>query len=280
MSKSGGDWSGLTENLLGPFKHRLGNEVRPAVVQAAQLRTDLLDRAIYEEHPVDLHTTTDRGLGLVVCGNAPYLPDTLFGISHCDDTPSDGGEHPISGATRQHYNQYRVMSSGNGWALAPDIAARLKDLRDTLGWTQGRLGKEVGRGWKSVSEWERGVRPPSQTLLVTMAERHKWPVEIFAKDGPMPSTVVTPGVAPEAVTGEGEEIDRVAEWLTEDEDQLRTFLRDIPRTGRGMVGDKATVKAIRGAIAEAIIRDFLDKGKPVPEILNKVHREILEEKFK
>ena len=84
--------------------------------------------------------------------------------------------------------------SSNSWALASDIGLRLKDLRKAVDWTQARLGEEMGRQWKAVSDWERGIRPPDMQLLEGMALRFGWPVEIFAEGGRMPSEIVNSAV--------------------------------------------------------------------------------------
>lgn len=88
------------------------------------------------------------------------------------------------------------------WEMASDIGRRLKDLRTALGWTQSDLGREVGRkSYKTISEWEAGVRAPDPDLLETLARRHGWPLAIFAEGGPMPSEWVSAeGVSSETYT--------------------------------------------------------------------------------
>lgn len=49
-------------------------------------------------------------------------------------------------------------------------AARVKALRDHLGWTQQRLSDELGVRQQTISEWEQGVYQPrrSSCKLLTM----------------------------------------------------------------------------------------------------------------
>lgn len=49
-------------------------------------------------------------------------------------------------------------------------AARVKALRDHLGWTQQRLSEELGVRQQTISEWEQGVYQPrrSSCKLLTM----------------------------------------------------------------------------------------------------------------
>jgi DNA-binding transcriptional regulator YiaG len=49
-------------------------------------------------------------------------------------------------------------------------AARVKALRDHLGWTQQQLSDELGVRQQTISEWEQGVYKPrrSSCKLLTM----------------------------------------------------------------------------------------------------------------
>lgn len=38
---------------------------------------------------------------------------------------------------------------------------QIKELRQTLGWSQQRLAEELGISWISVSRWEREIKSPS-----------------------------------------------------------------------------------------------------------------------
>ena len=76
------------------------------------------------------------------------------------------------------------------WIRAENIAERMSDLRDATGWSQADLGERVDRVWQTVSDWERGERPPPRRVLVRLAREQGWDIEIFTEGGPMPSTVV------------------------------------------------------------------------------------------
>lgn len=73
---------------------------------------------------------------------------------------------------------------------ATDLNVRVRELREALGMTQGQFGKLVGRGWRTISEWERGERPPTMRVLVDLAVARGWPVEIFAEGGPRPAVML------------------------------------------------------------------------------------------
>ena len=45
--------------------------------------------------------------------------------------------------------------------MTETIGQRIRRLRKRRGWTQSRLGDEVGRGKSSISQWETGVYKPS-----------------------------------------------------------------------------------------------------------------------
>lgn len=83
-----------------------------------------------------------------------------------------------------------------------DLGVRLRDLREALGWDQGRMAKEVDRTVSQVSRWENGHAQPHVGALLALCERYGWPREIFTRGGPMPSTVRPPLTA--ALTAQGE----------------------------------------------------------------------------
>jgi len=89
------------------------------------------------------------------------------------------------------------------WVLASDIARRLVDLREVMGWTQPELGRQVRRGYRQVLAWEKGKVEPPKRVLEELADSHRWPLAIFSEGGPMPSDVLTPPgqPTPQAVFG-------------------------------------------------------------------------------
>lgn len=76
------------------------------------------------------------------------------------------------------------------FVVAEDIAGRLKELRHHLGEAQRPFAARFCRGWKQVSEWERGNQRPRPSVLRQAATQHGWPVEIFAAGGPRPRVAV------------------------------------------------------------------------------------------
>ena len=76
------------------------------------------------------------------------------------------------------------------WIRATNIAERMSDLRDAMGWDQADVAKLVDRTWQTVSDWERAVRPPPKNVLVRLAREQSWPITIFTEGGPMPASVV------------------------------------------------------------------------------------------
>lgn len=97
--------------------------------------------------------------------------------------------------------------------VAGDIGDRLAELRGVLGWSQERLGQEVGRDRSAVNAWENGRRLPDTGVFYALASKYGWPLEMFMEGGPRPGTVVSrPGrpvdVRPAAVT-----LDRVNEAM-------------------------------------------------------------------
>lgn len=71
-----------------------------------------------------------------------------------------------------------------------DMAERLADLRRLLDEDQPTFGKRFGRGRKQVSNWENVRQLPRPAVLEQAASQNGWPIEIFAKGGPMPSDVL------------------------------------------------------------------------------------------
>jgi len=83
------------------------------------------------------------------------------------------------------------MISARDLLLADDISIRIVDLRKkALGLTQAALAVRAGVGTQQVSNWETGHQRPARTRLVSWADRERWPVEIFAQGGPLPSVAL------------------------------------------------------------------------------------------
>jgi transcriptional regulator with XRE-family HTH domain len=171
------------------------------------------------------------------------------------------------------------------WKVARNIGKRIKDLREAMGWTQGELGDQAGVAWTQVSAWENGHARPPRGRLERLAERNGWPVEIFADGGPSPKTAVSgslmvrePGASYHApVVDQGD-------WLSRGEDELeemiRTVVRNVERTVRGMVTDTVSVRDMQLVLCRALIRQCESAGKPVPPVLTKVYNEVIEGRFK
>lgn len=86
--------------------------------------------------------------------------------------------------------------------LADDISSRIVDLRTkALGVTQAALAVRAGVGTQQVSNWETGQQRPARTRLVSWADRERWPVEIFAQGGPLPSVALGAPASPNAIPG-------------------------------------------------------------------------------
>lgn len=76
------------------------------------------------------------------------------------------------------------------WKLAPDIAERIRELREAAGWSQTQFGAILSRHEDSISNWERGTTKPPIGVLERLCQRFGWPVAIFAKGGPRPGDVI------------------------------------------------------------------------------------------
>ena len=76
------------------------------------------------------------------------------------------------------------------WIRATNIAERMSDLRDAMGWDQADVAKLVDRTWQTVSDWERGVRPTPRKVLARLVREQDWPIAIFTEGGPMPASIV------------------------------------------------------------------------------------------
>jgi DNA-binding XRE family transcriptional regulator len=75
------------------------------------------------------------------------------------------------------------------WVLASNIARRLKDLRQVMGWSHDDMADLVGRSPELIDDWERGKKEPPQSALKRLADEFEWSVAMFVEGGPMPSDV-------------------------------------------------------------------------------------------
>lgn len=62
-----------------------------------------------------------------------------------------------------------------------EVGARIKALRDALGWTQEELGWLVGTSEQTVSNWESGRHLPRRSLAKLAATFGRTPNEILGK---------------------------------------------------------------------------------------------------
>ncbi len=54
--------------------------------------------------------------------------------------------------------------------LAQDFPQKLKNLRQSRGWSQGKLGQKIGIDGNRISRYERGTLWPSLDLMVGLAK--------------------------------------------------------------------------------------------------------------
>lgn len=188
------------------------------------------------------------------------------------------------------------------WVLANNLPARLLDLRtNVLGETQRQFGERFGRGWKSAGIWERAESRPSPSTIELAARKNGWPLEIFSEGGRMPSALLSRKVE-KAVAGlidigrplGSKHLERDAEtdlpegpgWLwqdpTEAEEAFRTYIRDVERSVRGMVGDPDGVKLkeLRLVVIDMARSGARAAGRPVPAFVQVVENEIIAGTFR
>jgi transcriptional regulator with XRE-family HTH domain len=171
------------------------------------------------------------------------------------------------------------------WVVASDIAARIADLRTVLGVSQTVLGKRFGKGWKQAGAWERGEQRPHKTTLQHAEDINGWPVAIFAEGGPMPSQVVKRRQITEVDDAEGDAPEGPG-WLWEDpreaEDAFRSYVRNVERSVRGMVGDpdQVKLKELRLVVIDMARSGARAAGRPVPPFVQVVENEIIAGTFR
>lgn len=78
----------------------------------------------------------------------------------------------------------------SAFRLAGNFGDRVAELREILRETQDEFGRRwLARG-KQVSVWENGGQKPPARKVREVAAAQRWPIEIFAEGGPMPSELV------------------------------------------------------------------------------------------
>lgn len=160
------------------------------------------------------------------------------------------------------------------WEVASDVAQRIRDLREAVGWTQAQLAQRVNRLVGAVSKWERGVKRPPRTVLERLAKQQGWPVEIFGEGGPMPSVVIRR--RPEEGAGA---VHEPSAFYGADEQAYRDAIRNVERSVRGMV-DEAGMRELRLAACRGFMRQAELAGKAVPDFMARIYYEISEGTFR
>jgi len=57
----------------------------------------------------------------------------------------------------------------------PDMTAeRIKQLRESLGWSKSELARRLGTTYVSVYQWERGTYPPSPVFRRMLESLEQW----------------------------------------------------------------------------------------------------------
>jgi putative transcriptional regulator len=83
---------------------------------------------------------------------------------------------------------------------AEHFAARLKELREAAGLTQGQLAEKADVSHRAISAWEQGWREPSWSIVVALAEALGVGVEAFLEP-PKARPPAGPGRPPKGKPG-------------------------------------------------------------------------------
>lgn len=177
-----------------------------------------------------------------------------------------------------------------GWRIAKDIDKRLRDLRSHLDWGQADLGLATGRNAQAVSGWETRKNVPTKSTLERLARYLNAPVAIFSEGGPMPSKAVkrpAPGTAPSASgLADADGDPEGPGWLWEDpseaEEAFRTYIRNVERSVRGMVGDPDGVKLkeLRLLVIDMARSGARAAGRTIPPFVHAVENEVISGTFR
>ncbi len=66
--------------------------------------------------------------------------------------------------------------------LSKDFPTKLKQLRNSKGWSQGQLANQIGIEANRVSKYERGVLWPTLELMVRIAKAFNVSVDYLVRD--------------------------------------------------------------------------------------------------
>lgn len=66
--------------------------------------------------------------------------------------------------------------------LSADFPAKLRGLRKSQGWSQGRLAQKIGADLQRISKYERGVIWPTMELMVRIAKVFDVTVDFLIRD--------------------------------------------------------------------------------------------------
>lgn len=147
------------------------------------------------------------------------------------------------------------------------LGARIRELRETLGVSQGRWGEELGVRQATISAWENGRAEPHPRNLRRVAETTGDPGAVLAwlrNGGPTPRAV-----APGAVSGRGragpasggpggepgESLLAVERWIRRQELSLR-LLAEL----REDLGSHPAVSALEAAMAASTASKLMLEG--------------------
>ena len=74
-----------------------------------------------------------------------------------------------------------------------EFAARLRELREAKGWSQGELASRVGVSQDAIALWERGRREPSMGNFVAIARALEVSLDAFLEPAKNPAPIRKPG---------------------------------------------------------------------------------------
>ena len=68
--------------------------------------------------------------------------------------------------------------------VSEEFPCRIKELRQSLGWSQGQIAKKVGADVQRISKYERGVIKPTADMIVKMASVFNVSLDYLLLDNP------------------------------------------------------------------------------------------------
>ena len=75
------------------------------------------------------------------------------------------------------------MTAVGGLLVPKEFGAKLKELRMAAGWTQAQLAEKANISQRAVSHWEQGLREPSWSNVLALADALGVSIEEFREDG-------------------------------------------------------------------------------------------------